>query len=368
MKANQIDMATTSFVKRVVKTCLRIGKGDRVTIFTWRHTLDLAEALTIECIKVGAKVHTEFTTDKIFYDNLQHSSLKYLETINPFELAIVDVTTANIFISGPEDPERLKEISAERWSAVAKAEEPFYDKFLKKKIRSAEIYLGHVTPQRAKTYGFNYQEWKKNVQAALDVEYEDMQKMGMKLRNTLERAHEVHITTKNTDLTFNLEERPINIFDGVIDDEDMEKGAVFVGLPSGQLALAPKENSANGVITSDIPEPTTGVLAHDIKWTFEDGRLACFEGGDNSESVKERWERGTGDKDRIGWLSLGLNPKAKTGFTHNSIVFGKATIGIGDNRTYGGNNKSDWGFAITLAEPTIKLDGKLIIKKGLFKI
>ena len=163
MMAIQIDMAITSFVKRVVKTCLRIGKGDRVTIFTWRHTLNLAEALTIECVKAGAKVHTEFATDKIFYDNLENSSLKYLETSNPFDLAIADVATANIFISGPEDPERLKEISAERWSAVSKAGKPFYDKFLKKKIRSAEIRLGLVTPQRAKTYGFNYQEWKKNV-------------------------------------------------------------------------------------------------------------------------------------------------------------------------------------------------------------
>lgn len=361
-------MATTSFVKRVVKTCLRIGKGDRVTIFSWRHTLDLAEALTIECVKAGAKVHTEFATDKIFYDNLENSSLKYLETSNPFDLAIVDVATANIFISGPEDPERLKEISAERWSAVSKAGKPFYDKFLKKKIRSAEIRLGLVTPQRAKTYGFNYQEWKKNVQASLDVKYEDMRNLGLKVRSALEKAHEVHVTGKGTDLKFHLEERPINIFDGVIDDEDIERGAVFVGLPSGQLALAPGETSANGFFTSDIPEPTTGVLAHDIKWTFEDGRLTSFEGGENSESVKEMWERGTGDKDRIGWFILGLNPKVKTGFTHNAIVFGKATIGIGDNSYYGGNNKSDWGFAITISEPTIKVDGKLKIKQGQLKL
>ena len=358
-------MSTPAFVKSVVKTCLRIRKDDKVTIFTWRHTLDLAEAFTIECRRAGAQTHTEFLTDEIFYDTLLNLPLDYLKTTDPFGLALMDIATANIFISGPENPERMKQVPADRWSAMFKAEKPFFDKFLEKKIRSADIMLGHVTPQRAKTYGFNYDTWKETVNAALDVKYGDMQKLGKKLRNALEKAHEVHITTaKGTDLIFNLEDRPIHLYDGVVDDEDIEKGAVFATLPSGSVSLAPTETSTNGTFISGVPEPQYGMLIHDITWDFKGGKLISFEGGENIDAVKATWKRGTGDKDKIAAFTIGINPKAKTGFIHNPIVLGTVTIGIGDNRELGGKNESDWGFHITATKPTVELDKKPIIKNG----
>ena len=360
-------MSTPSFVNQVVRTCLRIGKGDRVTIFTWRHTLDLAEALAIECMRAGAQIHTEFGTDEIFYDTLLNGDLEYLKTSNPFGLSLVDIATASIFISGPEEPERLKRVSAERWNAASKADKPFYDRLFERRIRSAEILLGHVTPQRAKTYGFNFQEWKKNVYDALDVKYEDMRRLGKDLRSLLEQAQRVCITAPNgTNLTFNLADRPVNIYDGVVDEEDVEKGAFFVGLPGGAVQLAPSEATADGTFISDVPEPTTGVLVPNVRWDFKDGKLVTFEGGKNIDVVKEMWEKGTGDKNRIGIFTLGINPKAKTGFTYNPIVLGTATIGVGDNSKIGGKNESDWGFSSTIAEPTVELDGRTLIKQGRF--
>jgi len=362
-------MSTPPFVKSVVKTCLQIRKDDRVTISTWRHMLDLAEAFAIECRRAGAQTHIEFETDEIFYDTLLNLPLDYLKTTDPFGLALMDLATINIFISGPENPERMKQVPADKWSAMFKAEKPFFDKFLEKKIRSAEIMLGHVTPQRAKTYGFNYDAWKENVNAALDVKYEEMQSLGKKLRSALEKAHEVHITTaKGTDLTFNLEDRPVHIYDGVVDDEDIKRGAVFATLPSGSVSLAPTETSANGIFVSDIPEPQYGMLLHDIKWNFKDGKLTSFEGGENIKAIKATWERGTGDKDKIGVFTLGINPKAKTGFLYNPIVLGTVTIGVGDNRELGGKNESDWSFRITTTKPTVELDRKPIIKEGRFTL
>lgn len=331
--------------------------------------LDLAEAFAIECRRAGAQTHTEFITDEIYYDTLLNLPMDYLKTTDPFGLAMMDIATANIFISGPENPERMKKVPADRWSAMFKAERPFFDKFLEKKIRSAEIMLGHVTPHRAKTYGFNYAAWKKNVNAALDVKYEDMQKLGKKLANALEKASEVHIkTAKGTDLTFRLEDRPIHVYDGVIDDEDIEKGAVFATLPGGSVSLAPTETSAKGTFVSDIPEPQYGMLIHDIKWNFKGGKLTSFKGGKNVEAIKATWERGTGDKDKVGAFTLGINPKAKTGFLYNPIVLGTATLSIGDNRELGGKNESDWSFHITATKPTVELDGKPIIKKGMFTL
>ena len=359
------SIMSTEFAKSVVKTCLRVKKGDRAIIDTWQHTLDLAEALTLECRKVGAFTHTQLLTDEIYYDTLLNRSLGYLKATDPFGLGLLGLATAYIFITGPENPERMKTVPAERWDAMFKGGKPFYDKFLEKKIPSTYIMLGQVTPQRAKTYGFNYSVWKKSVDDALAVKYEDMSKLGKKVRDALEKTREVHIVAgERTDLKFRLDGRPVRVYDGVIDEDDLAKGLFSAMLPSGSVTVAPVEESANGTFVADIPQPQYGKLIYDISWGFKDGRLVSFTGGRNVEAIKATWEKAGGDKEKLGSFSLGINPKARTGFLTNSIVLGTASISIGENRELGGKNESDWMFEITVSKPTVKLDGKTILKDG----
>lgn len=358
-------MVVPTFVKRVVRTCLSIGKDDKVAIFAWRHMLDLAEAFAMECKRTGAHALIELSSDDMWYDTVTNLPLDYLETPDPFDLALAGVATAAIFIAGPENPERQKGVPPERWMALARAERPYYDRILKRKVRMAKVLLGYVTPQRAKTYGFDYQAWEKNVRESTDVEYEKMQKLGRKLADTLEKSHEVKITNPDgSDVGFNLEDRKAHVYDGIIDDKDIEMGAIFAELPDGTVAVAPSETSANGIVTSSIPFPAAGRVIESISLRFENGKVGSLVGGNNIEVTKGQWEKATGDKDRIGWLTLGLNPKASLGFLNNPIVLGTASIGIGENKELGGKNDSDWNLSVTLVKPTVKLDGKAIIKQG----
>jgi len=358
-------MIVPSFVERVVKSCLQIGKDDKVAIFTWRHTLDLAEAFAVACERAGAHVHTEFTTDDLWYDTVLNRPIDFLETPDQFDLALAGIATVSIFIAGPESPERMKGVPAERWMALARADRQSYEKLRERRVRMAEITLGHVTPQRAKTYGFNYDAWRRNVVEATDVEYEAMRKLGKKLAAVLERSKKAMITDSGgTNLSFTLEGRKAHIYDGVIDDEDVEMGTTFASLPGGSVSVAPTETSANGNLHSNVPYPQVGVLIQGMSLRFENGELTSFDGDENFNVLKSMWERGTGDKSRIGWLTLGLNPKASLGFTTNPIVLGTATVGLGLNKELGGRNDSDWGLSVTLAKPTVKLDERTIVKQG----
>ena len=358
-------MSAPRFVKNVVNTCLRIGKGDRVTIFSWRHMIDLAEAFALECEKAGAMTLIELGTDKLYYQRALDLPLEHLRESSPFSLALLEVATANIFIAGPEDPERLKLIGGDRLNAMIEADKSYYDRLLEKTLRSANISLGLVTPQRAKTYGIDYHKWRENIQDAMDVKYQEMEKLGKKIADMLEKAREAHLTTaKGTDLTLKLEGRAVQVNDGVIDDEDIEKGADFTALPAGHVAVVPKESSANGVYVSDVPEAEQGLFIRDVVWKFKDGKLASFGGGENAESVKARWNDARGDKHQAGSLLIGLNPEAKTGFLYNPIVLGTASVGMGFNKELGGTNESDYALEVTVAKPTVKLDGKTIIKQG----
>ena len=256
-------------------------------------------------------------------------------------------------------------VPAERWMALSRADKPYYDRIFKRKIRSAEITLGHVTPQRAKTYGFNYQEWDKNVREATDVKYEKMRQLGHKFADILEKSREVEITNPDgTNLYFALDGRKAHVQDGVIDEEDVKMGAIFASFPDGTVIVSPNEESAKGKLVSNIPYPQAGLLIEGISLDFDDGKLVSFTGGKNIKILKNMWERATGDKDKLGSLALGLNPKAAIGFTYNQVVLGTVTIGIGLNKELEGKNESDWGLPITLKNPTLKLDGKTIIKQG----
>lgn len=358
-------MAMPGFVKSVVDTCLRIREEDRVAIFTWRHTLDLAEAFALECRRIGAKTHLEVETDNLYYQTVLNLPVGYLREPNPFSLNLLDVATANIFISGPEDPERLKKITPERMSALVEGDKHYSHKFLEKKIRSANVYLGYVTPQRARTYGFDYEKWNMNVKAAMDVDYSLMRDSGKKVAKMLEEASNAHVTYgDSTDLTFALEGGTAHVDDGVVDDEDIRRGATFTMVPAGCVAITPKERSANGIFVSNVPEADSGLLIHGITWKFKNGRLTSFSGGKNVETISQRCEIARGDRDQASWLMIGLNPNAKGGYLQNNIVLGSVTLGIGDNRELGGKLESDFAAKSTILNPTLELDDKFVIKNG----
>jgi leucyl aminopeptidase (aminopeptidase T) len=327
----------------------------------------LAEAFALECQRIGAKTHLEVETDKLYYQAVLKLPIKYLRETNPFSLGLLDVATANIFISGPEDPEKLKQITPERMSAIVEADKPYTRKFLEKKIRSATIFLGYVTRQRAKTYGFDYEKWNENVQAAIDVDYDVMRELGKKTAKMLENASVVRVTADNgTDLELELGKGVARVDDGVVDDEDVSRGDVFTAVPTGNVAILPKERSANGVFVSDVPEAESGLLIHGTTWKFKKGRLESLTGGKNVEVVRKRWEIAKGDKDQVSWFMIGLNPHAQGGYIHNNIVLGSLTLGIGDNRELGGKMESDFGSHCTILRPTVKLDGRVVIKNGKF--
>lgn len=359
-------MSTPSFVRNVVRTCLRIGPDDSVNIFTWQHTLDMAQAFALECQKAGADIHVEIETDELYYQAILDLPIEYLREANPFSLALLDVATANIFLAGPEDPERLKEISAERMSAMVESDKPYSNKLLEKRIRSAHIRLGYVTPQRAQTYGFDYDAWRRNILAAVDVDYDYMRELGKKVGDRLEKASEVRVTADNgTDLTLTLEGRESHVNDGIIDDEDIRKGVIFTALPAGNVAAAPKERSARGVFFSDVPEPDAGLLIRNLAFRFEDGKLVSLD-GQNADAVKARWVKAKGAKDQASWLIIGLNPAAEKGYVYNQIILGSVTLGIGDNRELGGKMESDFGAYCTIEKPSVALDGKRFINHGKF--
>ncbi len=354
-----------SIASRVVNECLGIGKGDVVVISTYPHTISLANAIAMQCYRQDADPLTVLETDEVFYGHLDVLSKKSLATTSAHCLGLADYVQYYIWLGGPKDPSPMKEVPEGKFSALFEGEKAHWDKSMKLKRLSAGLSIGQVTPERAKTYGFPFDEWKGMVEAAMSVSPRELSETGSRLEPALGGAGLVRVTAPNgTDLRFRLGRRTPQIYDGILDKEDIKRGSLGVGLPSGTIDVSVVEDSAEGTAIFDVPAPQVGVLIKDMKWVFKGGKLVEISAGENEKAIKGLYEGASGDKDRLGALTVGLNPKAATGFLENAIPQGAVTLSIGDNRELGGSNDSDWGFPGTLSNATVEIDGKEVVKEG----
>ncbi len=360
-------MTTTEerIASRVVNECLGIGAGDVVVISTFPHTIPLANAIAMECYKQDADPLTVLDTDDVFYGHLRTLSEESLKNTSEHCLGLADYVKYYVWLGGPEDPSPMKEIPEAKFSALFEGEKAHWDKSLELRSLSAGLSIGQVTPQRAQTYGFDYDAWKRMIEAAMEVSPKELAEQGKRLAPLLGGEGSVRVTAPNgTDLRFRLGGREPHVFDGILDAEDIGKGSLSVGLPSGGIEVAVLEDTAEGTVVFDVPAPQVGVLIKEMKWVFEDGKLVEISAKENEKSIKGLYEGASGDKDKLGALTIGLNPKAKTGYLENAIPRGAVTLSIGDNRELGGKNDSNWGFAGTLSRATLEINGKAIVKDG----
>ncbi len=359
-------MLGDTIARRVVHGSLRIHEDDMVLIETWQHTLGLASEIGLECYKTGAKPLVTLLTDELWWSTLDNVPEQYIRKTPRHMLNAMDGTTAWIGLGGPQDPTKFREVSSSKLESFAEADRPVLDKQFEKKVRTAELILGQVTPERARVYGFNYEQWLRMTQESIKVDYPKMTELGRKISNRLEKGSKVRVTSKTgTDLKFEITKRPVHIQDGIVDDEDIRRGLVSTQLPSGKVEVPPIEDSARGTVVFDSPRALKGRLVSGLSLTFEKGKIVGFQAKQYGETFKEVLDISRGDKDIIAQFDLGLNPRVELiGYTTDELALGTATIGVGSNKGIGGRNDSSWTFSGTVAKPTVEVDAHKIVVDG----
>ena len=353
--------------KSIVNASLRPKEYEVVLISTYPHTIDLAENVALECQKAGADPAIFLDTDAVFYGQYKNYSNENLSRVSAHCVGLLDYVRSYVWLGGPKDPSPMRRIPQDKWSASFRGEQAHYEKGLAKKAKNVGVSIGQVTRERAKTYGFNYATWKAMVEGAIATNYRQMESFGKTVAGLLSVPVGVRITADNgTDLKFRIAggERKADINDGVISDEDLAAGNPDANLPAGSVQIAPIEDSANGTFVSDVPIPQQGRLIEGLAWTFENGRVVDFAAKKNLVNAQTGWEDATGQKDAFGWLGFGINRKAKPGFLSSGIAWGTVSVGIGDNRDFGGKNQSSYGFNGFLSHGTVEIAGKTVIDDG----
>ncbi len=353
--------------RSIVRDSLRPKEYEPVVISTYPHTIELAEHVALECQKLGADPAIFLDTDNVFYGQFKNLTDGNLRRVSAHCVGLLDYTRSYVWLGGPKDPGPMRRVPKEKFAAMYAGEQAHYDRALEKKPKSVGVALGMVTRERAKTYGFNYAKWKAMTEAAIAADYGQLEDLGQRFSGLLSQPYDVHVAADNgTDLRFRLAgpERKAHVNDGVISDDDLAAGNPDAALPAGAVWVAPVEDSAEGTFVSDLPIPQMGKLIEGLSWHFERGRITEFTGKRNVDLAQVGRDEATGERDMFGAFGIGLNRKARPGFLTNYIVAGTVTVGVGDNREYGGKNRSTWGFTGTLSRATVEIGGKTVVANG----
>ena len=108
--------------KIVVKDSLNIDSSDTVSITTWDHTIDVANAFAVECFKQGADAIMILWTDEYYYGLLRELSESSLGECSRICQAFTEAETATINMFGPKNPEGLKNIPPSKVNAWGEGE------------------------------------------------------------------------------------------------------------------------------------------------------------------------------------------------------------------------------------------------------
>jgi aminopeptidase len=205
----------------------------------------------------------------------------------------------------------------------------------------------------------------------LMADYDEIAAITQKLYDRLQGHQHVQIRSAlGTDLELSIGGRQVAVDPGVI------RRPGFNNLPAGECYVAPVETSANGVLVIDKSFP--GILIKDpITLIFENGRVTDIQGGKEATMLKKQIEAGEskphGEGCRtIAELGIGTNPSAR--ITGNVMtdekVMGTIHVAIGHNAVapYNGQNRAPIHLDGVMGEPTLIIDGEMVIDQGRYLV
>lgn len=202
---------------------------------------------------------------------------------------------------------------------------------------------------------------------AIDVNYKPLQTKHEEIRQKIEKAKEVHITTPaGTDLHYN--KSGIN---AIAADGNYTMPGTGGNLPAGEVYAPPNGKGIEGNVIIDGSSRThehTILIKNPIELIIKDGNIVEIRGKEEAKQLENtlKWAasvaKNPGNVRRICELGIGLNPKAQIigAMIVDDKALGTAHVGIGSNYWFGGNIYAIIHLDQVFKNPTIYLDGELL--------
>jgi aminopeptidase len=367
----KVDYA--GLAERLVTQSANIHAGDLVLITGNVRDNELLEDILVAVRKAGAAGLIAVSSDRIAKKTWQDVPPSFDANRAAFDVKLSELITAQIEIASSDDPALDAQVPPERMVAVGKAYAPVRDLFKKRNIRLVSLDNGlYPTSKAAAADGVSLDELSKIFWDGVNVDYTKLQATGAAVKKRLAAAKWVELTNPNgTKLKMRVEARPVSVSDGVISDDDVKAGGASVQawLPAGEVFLAPVPGTAEGRVVVDR-EVFMGKEIRGLELIFKAGKLVSMKAKEGLAQTEAIYKAAGAGKDVFGFLDVGINPNVKLppqGQLQGFMPAGMVTIGFGNNTWAGGDNNTDLSFAAYIPGSTLKLDGAVLVDKGVLK-
>ncbi len=360
-------------VARNLVQAAMVKAGDKVLITGSTRDETLMEHIAIETMKAGAEPMISLDSERLRRRSFDEVPATY-DTLPPaLSLAIVNTFDVQIVLDVGEADDNLAGVPQERQAARAKAFQPVMQAYFQRNMRA--VNLGnelYPTATLSRRLGVPHPELTSAFWKAAGVPPQTLRTKGEALRGVFAGARQVTLTHPNgTHLTFAVDAGRGFVSDGTLTPEKVKQGgaATNTWLPAGELSLPAVAGTAEGKLVVD-KMLWNGQEITGLTLAYSKGRLTSMTAGSNIDRLKARYEAAGGGKDQFGWLDIGLNPEVKLPVGTGRIVWtapGAVTVGLGDNRGFGGTNASDFGLSTQLGGATLKADANIVVEGGTLK-
>lgn len=350
-----------------------IKQGDKVLITGSVRDAKLLEDLAIETLKVGGHPMISLWSDDLVRRSYDEVPAVYDSQPPALDLALVGTFDANIVVDAFESEDPLAGVPMERRATREKAAQAVMDAIFKRNARFVNLGNGlYPTATLSRRLGVAQPALAATFWRAAAVPAETLRSRGEALRARFAGAEQVTISAPNgTNLTFAVATDRAIISDGAITAEEVKRGsaAASTWLPAGELILPAVPATAEGKVVID-KMIWDGKEVLGLTLTYSRGRLTSMTAAAGLEGLKARYDAAGGAKDQFGFVDIGLNPEAKVPLGTGRTVWmapGGVTVGLGDNRGFGGSNASDFSLATQIVGATVRVNGRAVVENGVLK-
>jgi leucyl aminopeptidase (aminopeptidase T) len=363
------DADLPSVARNLVQSAM-VHAGDRVIITGSVRDAALMEDVAIETMKAGGQPLITLASEQLTRRSFDEVPAAY-DTITPTHgLALVRDFDVQISVDVGETEGLLAGVPEARRAARAKAGEPVTQAFFARKARTVSLGNGiYPTATLAKRLGMPQGQLAAAFWKGAGVPADSLRARAEALRAALSGAKQLTLTHANgTSLTFGPDVAHALVSDGAITPQRAAMGsaAASTWLPAGELIIPAVPGTAEGKVVVD-KMLWDGKDVTKLTLTYSKGKLTGMTADGDITGLKAAYDAAGGGKDQFAYIDLGLNPDTKLPVGTGRIVWtvpGAVTLGLGDNRGFGGKNASDFGLATQIGGATLKADGKTIIDNG----
>jgi leucyl aminopeptidase (aminopeptidase T)/transposase len=357
--------------RSVLRNCLKVRAKERVLIQSWTATQGYANALVLECLRIGAQPMVLHEDEPTYWAAATECRPEFLARLGEHRQAALERSDVLISFYGPSDRARSHALPPKVRAGLRERQDALYRAAARGGCRAVDMAIGRVSAASARFYGVDLVIWRKELVEGTLVNPAKLRRRADRIRGALERGRSLQITHPNgTDLRLRLKKRISEISDGIVARSRSQDDWGLVTLPAGVVSVSVDEQFAEGTFRANVA--SAAAISGEVddyaggRWTFEGGRMVRFSYDRGGAAFEESYRRAGTGRDRPASLSFGLNERIAISPLLEDQGLGTVTMHIGRNDHLGGTTHSSWWAWLFLRGADVTIDGERVLRGGTY--